>query len=145
MRQVKYIFLIIVSAWLMGSCNKQIQSDQANPNNPASVPPNLILGTLLTDMSGTGTAGRLAVTGSSEGRKFTGMERIAGTNCTIAAIMITMIIISIPGRMAPFDSYLVLKNVVQMEKEEGFYAALCGGKISRSGLDALSVLIITTT
>jgi hypothetical protein len=116
MKQVKYIFLIIVSAWLMGSCNKQIQSDQSNPNNPASVPPNLILGTLLTDMSGTGTAGRLAVSGSSEGvNSWDGAHRWNQYHCSNYDYYDNNIYSWTNGS---FDSYLVLKNVVQMEKEE---------------------------
>ena len=55
MKQIKYIFLIIIVGLLITACNKQIEEKQTDPNNPTSVPPNLILGTVLTDMSGTGS------------------------------------------------------------------------------------------
>jgi len=59
MKQIKHILLIIIGISLIISCNKQIEEKQSDPNNPTSVPPNLILGTVLTDMSGTGSAGSL--------------------------------------------------------------------------------------
>ncbi|MEO7045298.1 MAG: hypothetical protein ABI091_08290, partial [Ferruginibacter sp.] len=61
MKKIKYSFLIIIGIALLSSCNKQIVEKQANPNNPTTVPPNLILGTLLTDISGTGSAGGLGI------------------------------------------------------------------------------------
>jgi len=56
---MKNILLIMMGGLLITSCNKQIEEKQTDPNNPTSVPPGLILGTVLTDMSGTGSAGRL--------------------------------------------------------------------------------------
>src|ERR1700749_2562451 len=53
MQQLRFFLLFLAGAALMVSCSKQITEKQANPNNPASVPPNLILGTILTYMSGT--------------------------------------------------------------------------------------------
>jgi len=67
MKQVQYIILIFMGVLLMTSCNKQIEEKQTDPNNPTSVPSSLILGTVLTDISGTGAAGALSATGSSEG------------------------------------------------------------------------------
>ena len=58
MKQIKNIFLIVMGALLVVSCKKQIQEKQVDPNNPTSVPPSLILGTVLNDMNGTGNAGQ---------------------------------------------------------------------------------------
>ena len=65
MKRIKYIFYIAVSSLLMTSCNKKIQEKQTDPNNPTSVPPGLVLGTVLLDMSGNGNAGALGAAGSS--------------------------------------------------------------------------------
>ena len=59
MKQIKNIFLVLIGALLITSCNKKIEELQLDPNNPTSVPPNLILGTVLNDMSGNGGAGSL--------------------------------------------------------------------------------------
>ncbi len=115
MKQIKNIFLIIVAAALMTACSKQIQSKQADPNNPTSVPPNLVLGTVLTDISGTGTAGRLSGTGSSEGvNSWDGAHRWNQYWCSNYDYYDNNVYNWNNGN---FDPYLVLKNVVQMEKE----------------------------
>ncbi|HWK03078.1 MAG TPA: SusD/RagB family nutrient-binding outer membrane lipoprotein [Puia sp.] len=115
MKQIKYIFFIIMGALLMASCNKQITEKQANPNNPTSVPPNLILGTILTDISGTGTAGALSGTGSGEGvNSWDGAHRWNQYHCSNYDYYDNNIYSWTNGN---FDPYLVLKNVVQMEKE----------------------------
>ena len=64
----KYIFnRSRLSAWRPPAINKS--QDEANRIRMilTSVPSSLILGTVLTDISGTDTAGRLSATGSSEG------------------------------------------------------------------------------
>ena len=109
MKQIKNICLIIMGALMMISCNKQIQEKQADPNNPTSVPPSLILGTVLTDMSGTGSAGSLGGIDCwnnvqdwnqyhCQNYDYYGNNIYSWTN-------------------GSYDPYLVLKNVVQMEKE----------------------------
>jgi hypothetical protein len=109
MKQLKNIFLIVMGALLVVSCKKQIQAKQADPNNPTSVPPSLLLGTVLNDMSGTGTAGALGGINSwsnvgdwnqyhCQNYNYYGNNIYTWTN-------------------GSFDPYLVLKNVVQMEKE----------------------------
>lgn len=109
MKQMKYIFLIIISASLIISCKKQIEEKQLDPNNPTSVPPGLILGTVLTDISGTGSAGNLGGINSwdnvqswnqyhCQNYDYYGNNIYSWTN-------------------GSFDPYLVMKNVVQMEKE----------------------------
>ena len=115
MKQIKYIFFLIAGAWLMTSCNKQITEKQTDPNNPASVPPNLILGTLLTDISGTGTAGALSGTGSSEGvNSWDGAHRWNQYHCSNYDYYDNNVYSWTNGN---FDPYLVLKNVVQMDLE----------------------------
>src|ERR1700761_9001172 len=59
MRYLTYIIIFCAGAMLITSCKKQIEEKQQNPNNPESVPAQLILGTVLTDISGTGSAGSL--------------------------------------------------------------------------------------
>ncbi|MES1249971.1 MAG: SusD/RagB family nutrient-binding outer membrane lipoprotein, partial [Chitinophaga rupis] len=115
MKQTKYIFFLLIGAWLMTSCNKQITEKQTDPNNPTSVPPNLILGTLLTDISGTGSAGALSGTGNSEGvNSWDGAHRWNQYHCSNYDYYDNQIYAWTNGN---FDPYLVLKNVVQMEKE----------------------------
>lgn len=115
MKQIKHIFFIIMGALLMTACNKQITDKQTNPNNPATVPPKLILGTILTDMSGTGTAGALSGTGSTEGvNSWDGAHRWNQYHCSNYDYYDNNIYAWTNGN---FDPYLVLKNVVQMESE----------------------------
>ncbi len=109
MKQIKHILFIISWISVIISCNKQILDKQADPNNPTSVPANLILGTVLTDMSGTGSAGSLGGINSwsnvsdwnqyhCQNYDYYGNNIYSWTN-------------------GSFDPYLVLKNVVQMENE----------------------------
>ncbi|HTI11773.1 MAG TPA: SusD/RagB family nutrient-binding outer membrane lipoprotein [Puia sp.] len=115
MKQIKYIFFLIMGGLLMTSCNKQITEKQTDPNNPTSVPPNLILGTILTDISGTGTAGALSGTGSSEGvNSWDGAHRWNQYHCSNYDYYDNNIYSWTNGN---FDPYLVLKNVIQMESE----------------------------
>jgi len=111
MKQIKYLIFITAGAFLMVSCNKQIQEKQADPNNPTSVPPSLILGTVLTDISGTGSAGNLGGINSwgnvqdwnqyhCQNYNYYGDNQYRWS-----------------ANDATFDPYLVLKNVVQMENE----------------------------
>lgn len=109
MKQIKNYLAVLLALLAVISCNKQIQDKQANPNNPASVPPNLILATVLTDMAGTGDAGNLGGINAwdnvqnwnqyhCQNYDYYGNNIYSWTN-------------------GSFDPYLVLKNVVQMEKE----------------------------
>jgi hypothetical protein len=109
MKQIK-IFLTILSGFtVLVSCNKQIQEKQANPNNPTSVPPNLILGTVLTDMAGTGSAGRLG--GINAWDNVQDWNQYHCQNYDYYGNNIYS------WSNGSFDPYLVLKNVVQMENE----------------------------
>src|SRR6202000_2056395 len=58
MQQSKYL-LYIAFALTAASCSKTIERKELNPNVPASVPPQLILGTLLNDIAGNGPQGSL--------------------------------------------------------------------------------------
>ena len=116
MKQIKYLFLITIGTWLMISCNKQIQEKQLDPNNPTSVPPGLILGTVLTDISGTGSEGGYGGINSwdnvqawnqyhCQNYDYYGNNIYSWTN-------------------GSFNPYLVIKNVIQMEKEATSRGAL---------------------
>jgi len=109
MKQIKYIFLITIGILLMISCNKQIREKQLDPNNPTSVPPDLILGTVLTDISGTGSAGQLGGINSWDN-----VQAWNQYHCQNYDYYGNNIYSWADGS---FDPYLVIKNVVQMEKE----------------------------
>jgi hypothetical protein len=109
MTQIKNIYLIIAGVFLMISCNKQILEKQINPNNPTSVPPNLVLGTVLTDISGTGSAGDLGGINS-----WSNVQAWNQYHCQNYDYYGNNIYSWTNGS---FDPYLVLKNVVKMEQE----------------------------
>src|SRR4051794_7977372 len=99
-------FLFVVVAI---SCNKTIDELQVNPNKASTVTPDLILGTVLKDMSGTGAAGSLGGIDSWDdvhkyNQYFLGAYGYYGDN-------------QYNWQSGSFDAYIVLKNVVQMENE----------------------------
>jgi hypothetical protein len=115
MKKIKYIILIFIMAGSVIACNKQIAEKQVDPNDPTAVPSSLILGTVLTDISGTGTAGRLSGSGSQEGvNSWDGAHRWNQYHCSNYDYYDNNIYAWTNGN---FDPYLVLKNVVQMENE----------------------------
>ncbi len=115
MKQLHFIFLLVMGGFLLSSCNKQIQEKEVDPNNPTTVPPYLVLGTILTDISGTGSQGALAATGSSEGvDSWDGGHRWNQYHCSNYDYYDNNIYSWTNGN---FDPYLVMKNVIQMEKE----------------------------
>src|SRR5258708_20424393 len=63
MKQTKYNYHILVVSLLMASFSKQVADKFNNQNNPASVPPNLILGTVLTALSGNNGGGSIGALG----------------------------------------------------------------------------------
>ena len=109
MKQLKNIFLLIIPVLLMISCNKQIQDKQTDPNNPTSVPPGLILGTVLTNLSGTSGNGALGGINSWDA-----VHTWNQYHCQNYDYYGNNIYSWTSGSFSP---YLVLKNVVQMEKE----------------------------
>jgi hypothetical protein len=115
MKNLRNIISTIILGLLMASCNKQIQEKQADPNDPNSVSPSLILGTVLTDISGTGAAGALSATGSSEGvNSWDGAHRWNQYHCSNYDYYDNNIYSWTNGS---FNPYLVMKNVGQMEAE----------------------------
>ena len=115
MKTIKNILLVLAGIGLFGSCKKQIDEKQVNTNQPTSVPASLILGTVLTDISGTGTKGRLSANGSSEGiNAWDASGRWNQYHCSNYDYYDNNIYNWTDGS---FDSYLVLQNVLQMEKE----------------------------
>ncbi len=115
MKQIKYIFLLVAAGFLMTSCNKQIQQKQTDPNNPTSVPPSLILGNLLADMAGQGTGGDLGGVNS-----WSNVHRWNQYHCSNYDYYDNNIYSWTNGS---FDPYLVVKNVMQMEKEAALRGA----------------------
>ncbi len=107
MKRIK--ILLALMTLVMISCKKQIQEKQANPNNPTSVPPNLILGTVLTDLAGTGSAGNLG--GINAWDNVQDWNQYHCQNYDYYGNNIYS------WSNGSFDPYLVLKNVVQMENE----------------------------
>ncbi len=121
MKGIKNICLILTGALLFASCSKTIQDKQPNPNAPTTVPSALILGTVLNDMSGelgATTAGALGGVNSwdlahgwnqyhCQNYDYYGNNIYAWTDGSINS--------TTGGSSGPFNSYLVLKNVVQME------------------------------
>jgi hypothetical protein len=125
MKKIRYAGLVLMGAIVFSSCSKTIQTKQPNPNNPATVPAALILGTVLNDMSGengSSASGSLGGVNSwdlvhqwnqydCQNYDYYGNNIYAWTDGSESS--------------GPFNSYLVLKNVVQMEQAE---VTLGGGK-----------------
>ncbi|MBN9379591.1 MAG: SusD/RagB family nutrient-binding outer membrane lipoprotein [Chitinophagaceae bacterium] len=115
MNKIKYLFFLLMGGMLIASCNKQITEKQVDPNNPASVPPRLILGAVLTNLSGTIPVGSLSATGSNEGvNAWDAAHRWNQYHCSNYDYYDNNVYSWSNGS---FNSYLVLKNVVQMEAE----------------------------
>src|SRR5215467_3618060 len=121
MKQIKYINLIILAAFLFIACNKQIEEKQQNPNNPTSVPPNLILGTVLTDMSGTATSlntgSSFATLGPINSGGINSWDNAHAWNqyhCQNYDYYGNNIYSWANGS---YDPYLVMKNVIKMDSE----------------------------
>lgn len=110
MKQSKYIFVITI-ALAAASCSKTITRKEANPNVPGSVPPQLILGTLLTDMSGTGGQGSLG--GVNSWGEVAQWDQYHCQNYDYYGNNIY----SWAANSASFDPYLVMQNVKQMDME----------------------------
>lgn len=119
MKQIKFIFFILAAALLVTSCSKKIADKANNPNNPTSVPPSLILGTVLEAMSGNNSIGSLGGINSWDNVHDWNQYHCQNYNYYGNNIY-SWNDNSVNGdnsSQGPFNSYLVLKNVVQMEKE----------------------------
>jgi len=122
MKEIKNICLIVVTVSMISSCNKTIQSKQENPNAPSSVPAALILGTVLNDMSGENGA---SASGSLGGvNSWDNVHDWNQYHCQNYNYYGNNIYSWTDGSVnsngtsnGPFNSYLVLKNVVQMENQ----------------------------
>jgi len=128
MKLLKYMGYLSLLAFIASSCSKKIESLQANPNAPTSVPPQLILGTVLTDMSGTGSQGSLGGINSWSNVHDWNQYHCQNYNYYGNNIY--------SWSNGSFDPYLVLKNVVQMEKE-----ALTRGSASVNPYEAVGRFI----
>ncbi|HTQ64270.1 MAG TPA: SusD/RagB family nutrient-binding outer membrane lipoprotein [Puia sp.] len=109
MKKIKYISAVFIAAFLFIACNKQIEEKQPDPNNPTSVPPNLILGTVLTDMSGTGSQGSLGGINSWDN-----VQDWNQYHCQNYDYYGNNIYSWANGS---YDPYLVIKNVLKMDSE----------------------------
>ncbi|MFT4155100.1 SusD/RagB family nutrient-binding outer membrane lipoprotein [Parafilimonas sp.] len=108
MKQTKYIIFIVLAAFIMASCNKQIEDYQADPNNATSVPPDVILGTVLVDIAGRGT-GDLGGIDSWDAVPAWNQYHCQNYNYYGDN--------TYSWSSGSFDPYLVMKNVIQMENE----------------------------
>jgi hypothetical protein len=142
MKQIKYIMFILSGVLLAASCSKTIDNKINNPNNPTTVPASLILGTVLTQMSGTGVDGDDGI-GSLGGvnswdnvgdwnqyhcqnYNYYGNNIYSWTdNSTHSETEGSTTVNNISN--GPFNSYLLLKNVVQMEQA---VTAVGGSKVN---------------
>ncbi|SFD02091.1 Starch-binding associating with outer membrane [Chitinophaga sp. CF118] len=109
MKRYQHIISIALTVLILSACNKKIESLQSNPNEPISVTAELILGAILTDMSGTQDVGALNGYASWGGvhrwnQYYCRNYEYYGDN-------------QYNWQDGSFDGYVVLKNVVQMEKE----------------------------
>jgi hypothetical protein len=111
MKPIKYIFYMLMGAFLVTSCNKQIREDETDPNVPTSVPPQLVLGTVLTDISGTGSQGALGGINS-----WSNVSQWNQYHCENYDYYGNNVY-SWTAQSASFDPYLVMKEVQQMDGE----------------------------
>ncbi len=125
MKRIQIIFLFFAGALATTSCNKQIVEKQANPNSPASVTPNLILGTILTEMSGVGGPNSVGALGGINSWDFVHDWNqyhcqnydYYGNNIYSWTDNSTQTDNASNTSEGPFNSYLVIKNVIQMDSE----------------------------
>ncbi|HET6254141.1 MAG TPA: SusD/RagB family nutrient-binding outer membrane lipoprotein [Puia sp.] len=110
MKQSKYLLYIAI-ALTAASCSKTIASKETNPNVPSSVPPQLILGTLLNDMAGNGPQGSLG--GILSWGNVGDWDQYHCQNYDYYGNNIY----SWNATNSTFDPYLVMQNEKQMETE----------------------------
>jgi hypothetical protein len=117
-----YLFFILMGSLLAASCSKKIDSEFNNPNAPSSVPPSLVLGTVLTGMSGVNGSSSLGALGGinswdnvgdwnqyhCQNYNYYGNNIYSWTDNSVN---------SDGSSSGPFNSYLLLKNVAQMDQE----------------------------
>lgn len=111
MKQAKYMMTLAVGTMLAVSCSKKIQSLEVDPNAPTSVPPQLILGTVLADVAGQGSQGSLGGDGAWSEVQIWNQYHCQNYNYYGNNIY------SWTSNSATFDPYLVMKNVYQMDLE----------------------------
>lgn len=124
MKKLKDIFLLFAGALVIVSCNKQVTADQVNPNNTTSVTPQLILGTVLTSMSGLSGSGGTGSLGGIQSWDY--VQQWNQYHCQNFSYSGNNIYSWGQGThtdqvantaAGPFNSYLVLKNEQQMEAQ----------------------------
>src|SRR5580698_7483648 len=123
MKGIKNICLILTGALLFASCSKTIQDKETNPNNPTTVPSALILGNVLNDMSGElGSSNTGSLGGINSWDLVHGWNQYHcqnydyyGTNIYTWSDNSTETDNAQYTSDGPFNSYLAIKDVVQME------------------------------
>lgn len=126
MKKIKYVMFALIVVSAVSGCKKQIDAKINNPNNPTTVPPDLILGTVLTDMSGVNGSSSIGSLGGVNSWDNVGdwnqyhcqNYNYYGNNIYSWTDNSTETDNAANTSNGPFNSYLVLKNVVQMEQEE---------------------------
>jgi hypothetical protein len=132
MKQINYLFFILTGALLASSCSKKIEEKSVNPNNPATVQPGLVLGTVLTAMSGTTSQGASGIGALGGVNSWDNVGDWNQYHCqnynyygnNIYSWLNNSTHTETNGNNSvgnysngPFNSYLLLKDVVQMENE----------------------------
>src|SRR3984957_10495719 len=127
MKRIKNIFLYSVGVAILFSCNKQISEKQPDPNDATTITPNLVLGTVLTMISGTtseGNTGVGALGGVNSWDLVHGWNQYHcqnydyyGTNIYTWSDNSTETDHAANTSQGPFNSYLAIKDVIQMETE----------------------------
>jgi hypothetical protein len=109
------------SILIFSSCTKTIKNLEANPNNPTSVPPSLVMGAVLTDISGTITntsaTGLTAATAIGNLGGIASWDAVHRWNQYYCTNYNYYVVNNYNWQNGPFDSYQVLKNVGKMEQE----------------------------
>jgi hypothetical protein len=130
MKQINYLFFILMGALLASSCSKKIEEKSVNPNNPATVQPGLVLGTVLTAMSGSQGNTNIGALGGvnswdnvgdwnqyhCQNYNYYGNNIYSWLDNSTHTESVGNNTVNNYSN-GPFNSYLVLKNVVEMENE----------------------------
>src|ERR1700744_739211 len=121
MQYIKNILIAAVGSILLFSCSKSIQHLQPDPNNPTTVPANLILGAVLTDLSATQEfpSGPGLTQGAAAGTLggADAWDNVHRWNQYFCSNYSYYNVQTYGWTNGPFDAYEVMKNVEKMDSE----------------------------